>query len=260
MSPPKSDPVPPAGASLQDGFSDAVMHYYPHHIGDFLRDTSSLSHKDAYVYLRLIWLYYESEKPLPDDPEVLAYKVGVRGEEQLISLLLRTFFTYDPDLKSHTHQRIDAEIAKYQRKASSARQANQSRWASELDLKSDQKSDPRQIATNNQEPETKEPVTKNQEPSVEAPKRRRQLPDGFTPNEAGISAAQKKGISVPEELEKFRNYHQAKGSVMLDWQAAWRTWVGNCRPTVKKGLDPEWAAFYSRSSSDVVDTTAKVIE
>ena len=23
------------------------------------------------------------------------------------------------------------------------------------------------------------------------------------------------------------DYHQSKGSVMADWQAAWRTWVGN---------------------------------
>jgi uncharacterized protein YdaU (DUF1376 family) len=142
------------------------MHYYPHHIGDFLRDTSSLSPRDSYIYLRLIWLYYESEKPLPDDLEVLAYKVGVRGEEQLISLLLRTFFRYDPDLKSHTHQRIDTEIAKYQRKANSARQANQTRWASEADLKSDTKSDARQIATNNQEPRTTNQQPENQEPKV----------------------------------------------------------------------------------------------
>jgi uncharacterized protein YdaU (DUF1376 family) len=203
------------------------MHYYPHHIGDFLRDTSSLSPRDSYIYLRLIWLYYESEKPLPDDLEVLAYKVGVRGEEQLISLLLRTFFRYDPDLKSHTHQRIDTEIAKYQRKANSARQANQTRWASEADLKSDTKSDARQIATNNQEPRTT-----NQEPStnVVAPKRRKQLPDDFYPDATGLNAAGQKGVDVAVELQKFRDYHASKGSVMLDWQAAWRTWVGNARP------------------------------
>lgn len=31
------------------------------------------------------------------------------------------------------------------------------------------------------------------------------------------------------ELQKFSDYHRAKGSVMADWQAAWRTWVGNAR-------------------------------
>ena len=29
------------------------------------------------------------------------------------------------------------------------------------------------------------------------------------------------------ELQKFSDYHKGKGSVMADWQAAWRTWMGN---------------------------------
>lgn len=28
-------------------------------------------------------------------------------------------------------------------------------------------------------------------------------------------------------FENFRNHHAAKGTLMLDWDAAWRTWVGN---------------------------------
>jgi uncharacterized protein YdaU (DUF1376 family) len=130
------------------------MHYYPHHIGDFLRDTVSLTPQESYFYLRLIWLYYESEKPLPNDTETLAFKVGARGQEDCLSLLLRTFFRYDSDLNSYTHQRIDAEIRKYQRKAESARGANQIRWTLEKDKKSDLNSDTDQILTNNQQPIT----------------------------------------------------------------------------------------------------------
>ena len=70
------------------------MHYYPHHIGDFLRDTVSLTPQESYFYLRLIWLYYESEKPLPNDTETLAFKIGARGQEDCLSLLLRTFFRF----------------------------------------------------------------------------------------------------------------------------------------------------------------------
>ena len=29
------------------------------------------------------------------------------------------------------------------------------------------------------------------------------------------------------EWQQFRDHHIAKGSLMADWQAAWRTWVGN---------------------------------
>jgi len=133
------------------------MHYYPHHIGDFLRDTVSLSPKECYFYLRLIWLYYESENPLPDDIDVLAFKIGARDDLECVRILLRTFFRYDEDLKSYTHQRIDGEIKKYQRKAKSAKAANQIRWESEKVLKSDAK----QIPTNNQQP-----ITNNQQPNI----------------------------------------------------------------------------------------------
>lgn len=133
------------------------MHYYPHHIGDFLRDTVSLSPKECYFYLRLIWLYYESENPLPDDVDVLAFKIGARDDLDCVRILLRTFFRYDEDLKSYTHQRIDGEIKKYQRKAKSAKAANQIRWELEKGLKSDTK----QIPTNNQEP-----ITNNQQPII----------------------------------------------------------------------------------------------
>jgi uncharacterized protein YdaU (DUF1376 family) len=133
------------------------MHYYPHHIGDFLRDTVSLSPKECYFYLRLIWLYYESENPLPDDIDVLAFKIGARDDLECVRILLRTFFRYDEDLKSYTHQRIEGEIKKYQRKAKSAKAANQIRWESEKGLKSDAK----QIQTNNQQP-----ITNNQQPNI----------------------------------------------------------------------------------------------
>ena len=29
------------------------------------------------------------------------------------------------------------------------------------------------------------------------------------------------------ERGRFMDHHRAKGSVMADWQAAWRAWVGN---------------------------------
>jgi uncharacterized protein YdaU (DUF1376 family) len=179
---------------------EIALHYYPHHIGDFLRDTASLSPKDAYIYLRLIWLYYESERPLPDDPEMLAFKVGVKGEGELVSLLLRTYFRYDPDLKSHTHQRIDTEISKYQRKATSARQANQIRWGSETHLKSDLKSDARQIATNNQEP-----ITNNQEKKVrqQAVAKPEEVPDQVWEDWLALRKSKKAPVT-PTVLQRAR--------------------------------------------------------
>jgi hypothetical protein len=58
-------------------------------------------------------------------------------------------------------------------------------------------------------------------------KRKSAIPDDFAPNESGLAAAKEAGIQVEREVEQFRNHHKAKGSTMLDWQAAWRTWVGH---------------------------------
>lgn len=40
----------------------------------------------------------------------------------------------------------------------------------------------------------------------------------------GIDYATQRKLSLAVELESFRNWHQAKGTTMKDWQAAWRTW------------------------------------
>lgn len=92
-------------------------------------------------------------------------------------------------------------------------------------------------------PSTSTSVLKPIADAIVKKKRSSVLPDGFEPNEAGIAASD--GIDVPAELDAFRNYHTGKGSVMADWQAAWRTWCGNARKFGKlnapsKPAEPAW--------------------
>lgn len=57
------------------------------------------------------------------------------------------------------------------------------------------------------------------------------LPPDFEITDGMFKWAQKKGLSDPvivREGEKFINHHRAKGSKMLDWNAAWRTWILRC--------------------------------
>lgn len=77
--------------------------------------------------------------------------------------------------------------------------------------------------------------------AVASPKKakpRTAFPEDFEPNEAGVAAAI--GLSVTGELVAFRNHHLAKGSLMADWQAAWRTWCGNARKFAKPSDEPAW--------------------
>ena len=60
-----------------------------------------------------------------------------------------------------------------------------------------------------------------------AVKRRTQIPDDFEPDETGTAKANESGIPIADEIERFKDFHRGKGNTMLDWQAAWRTWVSN---------------------------------
>lgn len=86
------------------------MHYYQHHIGDFIKATARLSDSQCMAYLRLIWMYYDSEKPLKADARLLAFQVGAPLED--VELILQSFFNLQEDGWHQT--RCDQEIIDYQ--------------------------------------------------------------------------------------------------------------------------------------------------
>lgn len=100
------------------------MHYYPHHIGDFIADTARLSDSQCMAYLRLIWRYYDTEKPLDNDPESLAFTIGASVSD--VNLILKHYFILDGDVWRKT--RCDAVISEYHGKADKARKSAEARW------------------------------------------------------------------------------------------------------------------------------------
>jgi hypothetical protein len=63
---------------------------------------------------------------------------------------------------------------------------------------------------------------------------------------------------ITDELERFRNYHFGKGSLMADWDAAWRTWWLNgfhkCPPRLNQ--QPSLASRKRSSRSPRATTTS----
>jgi uncharacterized protein YdaU (DUF1376 family) len=88
------------------------MHYYQHHIGDFIKDTSYLTNEEIGIYMKLIWLYYDTEEPLPNDIFVLSMKTNARDNEVAVQGILDMYFQLLNDKWHHT--RCDKEIAEYQ--------------------------------------------------------------------------------------------------------------------------------------------------
>ena len=141
------------------------MHYYQHHIGDFIKATARLSDTQAMAYLRLLWMYYDSEKPLKPDAKVLAFQIGASVEET--ELLLESFFWLAENGWHHT--RCDQEIAEYRSfldkksnagKASAERRKNNRSTGVEQVLNSSPSDE--QLTTNQQ------PLTNNQSKEAKA--------------------------------------------------------------------------------------------
>jgi uncharacterized protein YdaU (DUF1376 family) len=100
------------------------MHYYFHHIGDFQRDTASLSDADTLAYLRLIWMYYDTELPLPNEPEKLAFKIGAASDR--VAMILQNYFYFDNN--AWRHKRCDKELEKVYAASQKARDKANKRW------------------------------------------------------------------------------------------------------------------------------------
>ncbi len=131
------------------------MHYYQHHIGDFRRDTASLSDADAMAYLKLLWMYYDTESPLPADAKLLAFKIGSNADS--VQLILDAFFTLEGDV--YRQKRCDEELFKYRSKSQKAKESANARWsyANAMRTHSDGNADATKIDANHK------PITINKE-------------------------------------------------------------------------------------------------
>ena len=235
------------------------MHYYHHHIGDFLKATSRLTDAQSMAYLRLLWMYYDSEKPLPGDLEVLAFQVGT--DTKTVELILLSFFKPDhagPDMV-WTHTRCDKEISEYRKlihKKSTAGKASAERRSNSSSTGVEQVSStaPTDVQlTNNQEP-----VTSNHKKNSAA--RGTRLPtDCELPQEWFDFCKQQRPDLIPTEVfAAFRDYWIAQPGqkgVKTDWTATWRNWIRNTRASTNSQpakRDDKLDLLLGRRQPDVV--------
>jgi hypothetical protein len=75
------------------------------------------------------------------------------------------------------------------------------------------------------------------EPSIAAQNKRAcTLPEGWVVSNKNIQDALERNFSneeIKHESHQFSNYHFSKGTKFKDWDAAWRTWLGNSRKFTK---------------------------
>lgn len=80
-----------------------------------------------------------------------------------------------------------------------------------------------------------EPLSSFRTPQLEPPQKtpsadkRRRLPDPFivTASMQEWSAQKFPAVDWREQTEQFRDHHRGNGTIKLDWEATWRTWIRN---------------------------------
>lgn len=143
------------------------MHYYPHHIGDFTKDTYFLNNEEIGIVIRLLGLYYDAEEPFQNDISLLSVKVNAQGKEEIVKKILGLIFKYDEKENIWKQNRCDKEIEHYHsliaiRKKGGEESAKKRKKEKELWFSS---SSTQALLTKNQEPVSinQEPVSTNQD-------------------------------------------------------------------------------------------------
>ena len=232
------------------------MHYYQHHIGDFIKDTSFLTNEEVGIYLKLIWLYYDSEKPLPNNMFELSMKTGTRDNTEMLSGLLDMFFEFHSVEDCWHHTRCNKEIEHYKQQLTTASKAGKASA-----LKRAMNKNPTSVeqalnerSTDVQPTNNHKPITNNQEPKVKQHKGSRLHPTFTMPDEWGEFCEQDRPDLTPIKVfNQFKDYwisQAGQKGVKLDWFATWRNWVrstnapkvnpaDNIRLTVASSNEPD---------------------
>jgi len=134
------------------------MHFYPHHIGDYRANTAHLSNEQDLAYRRLLEMYYDSEKPIPEDIDWVAKRLRVTRES--VQDVLEDFFEHTE--QGWSHARCDEEIQKFHGFVEAGKRGAMKRWNKASLLPPDSppiatlsEANATPIPTKNQEPRTK---------------------------------------------------------------------------------------------------------
>ena len=204
------------------------MHYYQHHIGDFLKDTGSLTNEEIGIYLKLIWLYYDSEKPLPDNIELLCFKVNARQSPEIVKNILGIYFVYQAEYQWYTHGRIDKEVEAYHHRKDVAKTNISKRWNTNgIPMVNDLNTSP--ILTNNHEPITIDISPKK------AKSTKKDLPDDFCISERVKEWSTKNSVyGLEKHFENFVLQARKQGYKYADWDSALMTAIRDNWAKVEK--------------------------
>lgn len=206
---------------------------------DFLAGTSGMTASTKGVYITLICLIYEDEKPLKHAWDMLARRCGCTKssfKKAVQSLVDDGKITVSDD--GIWSDKCEKHITLRRERQNSAKAAANKRWE-----KTKQKQGNADAPAYDPHCQPKpEPEVVKRDTKVSPKKAARLSPDWTLPKDWGEWAISEgwQEAAIRFEAEKFRDYWIGVGGqkgAKLDWQATWRNWMRNSKQTSLKAID-----------------------
>ena len=205
--------------------------YFRFYPSDFMRGVRGMSAQEVGLYTMLLCRMYEESGPIEDHALRLSTYCGMRQAtfektlQKLVDLgkIIRKNGTLWND-------RAEIEISSRANDLKIAIKAGKAS-AQKRQQKQRQGATPVQRSFNHTDTDT-DTLKTEAKASAKKPRRKPEidLPEGWVPSDRNIQDALSKGLSekdIQDEADRFRDYHYSKQSRFRDWDAAWRTWIGN---------------------------------
>lgn len=179
------------------------MNHYPHHLGDYAKDTLGLSMLEHGAYRLLLDAYYATEEaPAAEDVYAIT-KAGTPAERKAVEKVLRKFELRDG---RYYHKRVEEELEAYRERSKAAADKAAKRW--KKDAQPNAPAMPRHMPQHQpehmpqQSPGNAQPILASSHKPVVNPKppSEKRIPGGdTTPDSAATAAA--------AALEKLKAQH-----------------------------------------------------
>lgn len=210
-----------------------LLPWFPFYYSDFFKDekVQVMSNAQVGMYLRLL-AHQWHEGSLPNEQTALArLALAHPGEEEELLCIIRACFVKN----GRAGRLVNARLKQVKKEQEEKDQVNQERARKGGLARSRKQAESKQTLSSAQasysESESESSSSSSvlrKEPSRKASSKRRSvLPEDFEPKPKHQDIAKGLGLNLAVEFTKFKDHHQAKGSLMLDWDAALRKWLRN---------------------------------
>jgi uncharacterized protein YdaU (DUF1376 family) len=213
------------------------MDWYPRYPSLWRAKTMHLTPFQEGCYLRLVDEYMETRQPLQDNDAALARIIGISVEEWLrdASGIVRAFFI--PRKGMLFQDRCDIILREQddrsRKQSEKSKKGAEARWhkINELDATGKAQAMPTDATGQDRTGQEKE-IPPLFPPTNGAKHAKRHNPTSFISEEfrgdlGCIALAGKLEIDFETEQRRFIDHYLAKGEARADWQASFRTWLGN---------------------------------